>query len=247
MSTASAPQLKIAQDAAASASQCAGYLHDILQCALASTGRATIAISGGNTPAPMFRKLAGSNIDWSKIHVFWVDERCVPPTDDRSNFKSANENLLKPARVPQSNVHRILGEIDPGEAAAKYTAEIRDCFELKEGELPAFDVLHRGMGPDAHTASLFPGEPLIGDETGIAAHVWVEKMKMDRITLLPGVLRKAKQTVLQAVGSDKAEPLFNVLYGPENIHEFPCQIATRDSENAIWFIDEQAAAKLPPR
>lgn len=237
-------QLRIAEDAAACAVQCAGYLHDVLQKAIAARGTATFAISGGNTPAPMFRKLAASGLDWSKIHVFWVDERCVPPTHDQSNFKSAEENLLKPAQIRESNVHRIFGELDPGEAARKYVNEIKSFFGLQDGELPDFDIVHRGMGSDAHTASLFPGEPLISDDIHIAAHVWVEKMKMDRVTLLPGVLRRAKQTVLQAVGPDKAEPLQEVLYGPQDIHRFPCQIATRDSDTAVWFVDRAAAAKV---
>jgi 6-phosphogluconolactonase len=247
VSTGKESQLRIAEDAATCAVQCAGYLHDVLQKSIASRGKATFAISGGNTPAPMFRKLAESGLDWSKIHIFWVDERCVPPSDDRSNFKSAEENLLKPAQVREANIHRIIGELKPDDAAAKYVEDIRNSFDLKEGELPVFDVVHRGMGPDAHTASLFPGEPLISDDTHIAAHVWVEKMKMDRITLLPGVLRKARQTVLQAVGADKAEPLYEVLYGPEDIHRFPCQIATRDSDTAVWFVDRAAAARIPAR
>lgn len=247
MSTGRESQLRIAEDAATCAAQCAGYLHDVLQKAIAASGKAAFAISGGNTPAAMFRKLAASGLDWSKIHIFWVDERCVPPTDDRSNFKSAEENLLKPAQVRESNVHRILGELSPEEAASKYVADIANWFDLKAGELPAFDVVHRGMGPDAHTASLFPGEPLISDDTHVAAHVWVEKMKMDRVTLLPGVLRKARQTVLQAVGADKADALSEVLYGPDDIHRFPCQIATRDSDTAVWFIDRAAAAKIASR
>ena len=101
-----------------------------------------------------------------------------------------------------------------------------------------------GMGPDAHTASLFPGEPLIGDRTGTAAAVYVSKLKMHRVTLLPGVLLAAKKTVLLAAGDDKAEPLFQVLRGPEDPFRFPCQVATRGALNALWFIDRAAAAKL---
>lgn len=243
MSTVSIPHLRIAPDPAACAEQCAEHIEELLRQAV-SSGQATFAISGGNTPAPMFRKLAAAGLDWSKIHVFWVDERCVPPSDDRSNFKSADENLLKPAQVPPSNIHRVFGELPPGEAADKYVQEIRASFGLEDGELPVFDVLHRGMGPDAHTASLFPGEPLIADSTHVAAHVWVEKMKMDRVTLLPGVLRKAKHTVLQAVGKDKVEPLYEVLYGPEDPMRFPCQIAARNSDSAVWFVDREAGAKV---
>jgi 6-phosphogluconolactonase len=247
LSTVDSPQISIAADPTGSAEQCADYIENLLREAIASTGRATFAISGGNTPAPMFRKLAASGLDWSKIQVFWVDERCVPPTDKQSNFKSANESLLQPAQVPQTNIHRVLGELPPDEAAAKYIDDIRSSFSLKGDELPVFDVLHRGMGSDAHTASLFPGEPLISDTTHIAAHVWVEKMKMDRVTLLPGVLSRAKHTVLQAVGPDKAEPLYEVLYGPEDTHRFPCQIAARHSGTAVWFIDREAASKIQSR
>jgi 6-phosphogluconolactonase len=247
VSTVKTSRLRIAADPAECANQCAGYIEEVLRGVIASTGKAMFAISGGNTPLPMFSKLAASGVDWSKIHVFWVDERCVPPTDKQSNFKSANETLLQPAKVPETNVHRIAGELPPDEAAAKYIDDIKRAFGLKQNELPAFDLLHRGMGADAHTASLFPGELLISDNTHIAAHVWVEKMQMHRVTLLPGVLTKAKRTVLQVVGADKAEPLYQVLYGPEDIHRFPSQIATRHSDTAVWFIDREAAAKVEGR
>ncbi len=128
----------------------------------------------------------------------------MPPTDQQSNFKLANEHLLVPAGVPHVNIHRVLGELTPDEAAIWYIEEIERFFELKTGEFPSFDLLHRGIGPDAHTASLFPGEPLIHNRTGIAAAVWVEKMKSHRVTLLPGVLLKAARTVIQAAGEDKA-------------------------------------------
>ena len=129
------------------------------------------------------QKWPRQSFDWSRNHIFWVDERCVPPTDSQSNFKLADDTLFQAAKIPLLNVHRVYGELPPEEGAARYIAEIKSFFMLGEGQLPAFDVLHRGMGPDAHTASLFPGEPLIADRTGIAAHVWVEKMKMDRVTL----------------------------------------------------------------
>ncbi len=148
----------------------------------------------------MFGILAKSGLDWSRVHVFFVDERCVPPDNEASNYRMAKAALFDPSGIPASNVHRIKGELDPAEAARQYVDEIRRLFELKADELPVFDVLHRGMGPDAHTASLFPGEPLFRDRTGIAANVWVEKLHMARVTLLPGVLLAAKNTVLQVAG-----------------------------------------------
>jgi 6-phosphogluconolactonase len=190
----------------------------------------------------LFRRLAASGFDWSKVHVFWVDERCVPPDDDQSNYKLANETLLSPAKINGSNVHRIQGELDPQVAARRYVEEITGFFGASD--LPEFDLIHRGMGPDAHTASLFPGDPLIDDRAGIAAAVWVEKMKSHRVTLLPGVLLKARQTVLQVAGADKAEALFDVLRGPDDAKRYPCQLGTRGSDRALWFVDKAAAAKL---
>ena len=153
------------------ADACAAYVLEALRDALRSQPRATIAISGGTTPRLLFSALAKAEFDWRNVHFFWVDERCVPPADDQSNFKLANETLLIPARIPQPNVHRIHGEIVPEEAALRYIERIQKIFRLETGGLPVFDVVHRGIGPDAHTASLFPGEPLIANRTGIAAHV----------------------------------------------------------------------------
>jgi 6-phosphogluconolactonase len=225
------------------ASECAVYILDQLRDALKREKLATIALSGGNTPKLLFAKLAASGFDWSKIHFFWVDERCVPPTSDQSNFKLAQQALLGPAGVPEENIHRVKGELPPEEGAAAYIAEIREFFKLN-GKLPVFDVIHRGIGTDAHTASLFPGEPLIRDAAGVAAAVWVEKLKSHRVTLLPGVLRAGQSTIIQAEGEDKAEAIYNVLFGPEDPMKYPCQIGARGSEKAVWFLDRAAALKL---
>ncbi len=237
------PKLRIHKTAREAADACAAYVLDALKDTLESQPLAAIAISGGSTPRLLFECMAKADMNWSKVHFFWVDERCVPPTDDRSNFKLANDALLAPARVPKANVHRIQGELTPDRQAMPYIEEITRFFALKPGELPVFDVLHRGLGQDAHTASLFPGEPLIANRTDIAAHVWVEKLKMHRVTLLPGVLDAAKQTVLQVSGEEKKEAVRNVLTGAEDLMKYPCQIASRNSK-AIWFLDEAASSRL---
>jgi 6-phosphogluconolactonase len=236
--------LRIAAGAEESAEACARYVLESLEETLKTKPLATFAISGGSTPKLLFSRLAKADFDWSRVHFFWVDERCVPPTDDQSNFKLANETLFIPAEVKYANIHRIHGELTPDEAAVAYIEEISRFFGLEEGQLPEFDLIHRGMGPDGHTASLFPGEPLIQNRTGIAAAVWVEKMRSHRVTLLPGVLLKTQQTILQVVGADKAEVLQQVLNGPEDPMRYPCQIATRNSDNAVWFLDKAAASKL---
>jgi 6-phosphogluconolactonase len=231
---------KTAED---SAEACAKFLVQCFEDYLCDQPQVTFAISGGSTPKLLFNQLAKLDVDWGRVHFFWVDERCVPPTDERSNFKLANDHLFAPAHVPEANLHRIHGESEPDAAAQKYVEEIQKFFSLPPGQLPEFDILHRGMGPDAHTASLFPGEPLIRDRTRIAAHVWVEKMHMDRVTLLPGVLLAAKQTILQVTGADKADAVRSVITGPEDLMLFPCQIASRDAK-ATWFLDESGAANL---
>ncbi len=239
MSSGEQPALHILETPDDAARECSKYILSLLT----GQARVSIAISGGSTPKLLFADMARAQFDWSIVHFFWVDERCVPPDDKQSNFKLANDTLLSPAHVPAANVHRIYGELPPAEAAQRYVNDIQQFFDLKDGELPVFDVLHRGMGPDAHTASLFPGTSLVDDRTGIATNVWVEKMKMDRVTLLPGVLLAAKHTVLQVSGQDKAAPLHDVLKAPEDFSKYPCQIASRD-RRASWFIDRAAASKL---
>jgi 6-phosphogluconolactonase len=236
--------LRVDTTAEESADACSAFVLEHLGRALQSKPFVTFAISGGSTPKLLFRRLASSGFDWTTVHVFWVDERCVPPDSDQSNFKLANDNWLAPAKVPEPNLHRVHGELDPEEAAGTYRKDIENFFQLPSGKLPEFDLLHRGIGPDAHTASLFPGEPLINDRTGIAAAVWVEKLKSHRVTLLPGVLLSARQTILQIAGQDKAEPVWNVLNGPDDPMQYPCQLATRGSDRALWFLDQAAAAKL---
>ncbi len=237
------PNLRILDSAQEAADACAAYILSLLPDAVAEGQGATIAFSGGSTPKLLFAALAKADLDWKRVHFFWVDERCVPPTDSQSNFKLANDAFLAAAGIPESNIHRVYGELSPEAAAARYNSDIQTFFSLSSGELPAFDVLHRGMGPDAHTASLFPGELLINDRTGIAASVWVEKMQMHRVTLLPGVLLAAKNTILQVSGEEKADALEHVLRGPEDWLHYPCQIASRDKK-ATWFLDRAAAKKL---
>jgi 6-phosphogluconolactonase len=243
ISVAQQPQLCIADTPEEGARDCSQFILEELAGALSNAPRATLAISGGSSPKLLFAEMARTAFDWAKVHIFWVDERCVPPADSQSNFKLANDSLLQAAKIPLANIHRVYGELPPDEGAARYNTEIKTFFALSDGQLPVFDVLHRGMGPDAHTASLFPGEPLIANRTGIAAHVWVEKMKMDRVTLLPGALLAAKSTVLQVSGGEKAEAVRHVLKEPEDYFRYPCQIAGRD-ERAVWFLDSAAAAML---
>jgi 6-phosphogluconolactonase len=229
--------LRVFADARGAAEHCAAQILQYLD----ESPRSTLAISGGSSPRMMFELFATTQFDWNRVQLFWVDERCVPIDDAQSNYKLANDSWLMPAKFPAANIHRVQTERDPEDAAEIYADELRLVFG--EG-IPAFDVIHRGMGPDAHTASLFPGEPLIDDRTGLAAAVYVEKLNSRRVTLLPAVLLAAKHTVMLVAGADKAQPLSDVLYGPHDPKKFPCQLTERDGGQVAWFLDPAAAAKI---
>lgn len=223
---------------AEAAAACATEIVARLLEAVARDGRATLAISGGNSPKSMFQRIAVLEMPWDKIHIFWVDERAVPKEDPQSNYRMARESLIRPAGIPDENVHRIHGELEPAEAARKYAEDLRAFFG--DG-IPKFDIVHRGMGADAHTASLFPGEPLIADRSGIAAPVYVQKLKQWRITLLPAPLLAAKHAVVLAAGADKAEALRAVFSETFDPLRWPAQLGAKE---ALWYVDSGAAALI---
>ena len=223
------------------AEACGARTFELLEAARRERGIATLAVSGGSTPRIMFEWMAKHLFDWSNVHIFQVDERCFPPDHPQSNFRMLREALLDWISISNAQIHRVFGERNPADAARTYVETIRRILQPGDGELPVFDVVQRGMGPDAHTASLFPGEPAIGDHTGIAAALWVEKMQQHRVTLLPGVLEKARTTLLLVTGPDKTEAIRDVLKEPFDPMRFPCQIASAEMD---WYVDEAAAAQL---
>ncbi|HXB67867.1 MAG TPA: 6-phosphogluconolactonase [Candidatus Acidoferrales bacterium] len=231
-------------DAASAAEACAHHVIGLLEEVLAGQEFASLAISGGSTPKLLFQKLAVAKFPWDHVHLFWVDERCVPPADEASNYKLAEDYLIQPAHIPHRLVHRVFGELAPQTAAQRYVDDIREFFGLSGGEMPRFDVVHRGMGPDAHTASLFPGDPLINNRDDIAAAVFSQSQQQWRVTLLPGALLAARHTVFVVAGADKAEMVRAVLQGEYDPMKYPAQIASHHGRGVTWFLDEAAAALL---
>jgi len=223
------------------AEHCGNHILKLLEERLSGESIATLAISGGSTPRPMFEHMAKAPFEWSRVHIFWVDERAVPPNDAQSNHRLAEETLLRPAHIPSRNVHRIDAERQPDEAARRYQEELRAFFGLANGEMPHFDVIHRGIGPDAHTASLFPGEPLIDDRENLVAAAWVEKFRQWRITMLPGVLLAARHTKMLVCGADKAEAVKVIFEGPFDSKKYPAQSLAHQGRGSIWFFDADAA------
>lgn len=217
------------------AEACGEHLLMILDAAVHRGGTAHLAISGGSSPQPMFALWAQSHFDWSRVHIYWVDERCVPPDHEQSNYGTARRHFLDPAGVPESNIHRIVAELPPQDAAERYLAELPE----------AFDAIHLGVGPDAHTASLFPGAPEILDVEQRAAAVYVEKFSQWRITLLPRMLRACPEIAVLASGADKAEAISRILgEQPADVLQYPAAILRDIPGRVAWFLDHAASARL---
>jgi 6-phosphogluconolactonase len=240
-------------DPVAAAEACGAHILSLLESAIAAAP-ATLAISGGSSPLPMFQFFAQTPFPWDRVHVFWVDERYVPPDHAQSNFKMANDAWLAPAKFPLPNIHRVRTELPAREAAHAYADEIYNWFgrpnrqqdRQMDNEMPRFDVIHLGMGPDGHTASLFPGEPLIEDRRSLTATVNMPQTRQARITLLPGVIEAARNIAMLVTGADKATVLDAVLRGPGDPMKYPAQIVLgNDKPKATWFVDKAAAGLLP--
>lgn len=214
---------------------CALEIAGRLKEAVRERGRASLAVSGGSTPAMMFAELAGMGVDWSVVDLFWVDERAVGPEDQESNYGMTRRCLIDPAGIPSENVHRMMGEWDAVEAASAYSEELRAYFG---GGMPRFDVVACGMGDDGHTASLFPGDGLVEDRRGLCAGLWVEAKKQWRITLLPAVLVNAGWLCVLACGAGKAAAMRRVWREEGPAVDVPARLL-RGGE---WFVDEAAAA-----
>ncbi len=210
--------------------------------AIKDKGKFTVALSGGETPKTLYASLAQRvGFRWDKTHFFWTDERCVPPTSPQSNYRMAHEAMLSQVPMPVGNIHRMKAENpNPQEAADAYADELRDFFG---GQLPRFDLMLLGMGPDGHTASLFPGTDAVNERDRWVAAPWVEKFNSFRVTLTVPVINNSACIVFLARGEEKAETLRAVLEddGPPR---FPSQLIRPTSGRLLWLVDQGAAKVL---
>lgn len=217
---------------------------DAAESSTASAGRFVVAISGGSTPIKFFALLGSgsyaSKICWPCIHFFWVDERCVPEEDKDSNFGAAWGSLLSHVSIPETNIHRIKGDIPPEEAALEYENELKRFFG-SEG-VPAFDLVFLGMGEDGHTASIFPASDSLNESQRLAVPVYVEKLKSWRITLTLPVLNNASSVVFLVAGKNKADVLKEILENKS--HKYPAGLIKPDHGDLIWLVDEDAAGEI---
>lgn len=218
--------------------------------AVAARGKFTVALSGGSTPRRLYQILADAPyrdaIDWSKVEIFWGDERSVAPDHADSNYRMAYEAMLARLAIPGDRVHRIVAERPDREAAAfDYQKEIAKVFNVDSaGEPPAFDLVLLGMGPDAHTASLFPGSTALREAKKWIVPNWVEKFHTWRLTMTRPLINKARQVLFLVAGKDKAEPLLRVFTGPADPDKYPSQLICPTSGQLCWYLDVAAGAEL---
>ena len=220
--------------------------------AVKSRGIARVALSGGTTPKAMFTLLADrsapyfARVPWDRLQLFWVDERCVAPTDADSNYRMTYEAMLSHLPLPAAQIHRMEGELDPEVAAARYEATIRNVFRLEGAEMPTFDLVLLGMGEDGHTASLFPHTAAIYELAHIVIANPVPQKETWRITLSWPVIDQAREVAFLIEGAAKALPLHDALLGPHDPEAKPVQLIRPTNGRLTLLLDGNAAAKLPP-
>jgi 6-phosphogluconolactonase len=226
-------------DPAGVAREAAARMAGVLRAALEARGKASIALSGGNTPRDAYATLAGEpGLDWTKVDIFWVDERAVGPTDDRSNYRWAKVTLLDAAGVPPERVHRMPSDAPDLDLAAKaYDSAIAS---LTTDHTPAFDLVVLGVGDDGHTASLFPGDPTVDVTDRLVAAVPARPGREARLTLTRTVIQQARQVLVLVVGAGKQRALSLAWAREGDVHQTPSRII-RDCKGVVtWIVDEAA-------
>ena len=227
--------------------QAAAYVARIAREAIVTRGRFTIALSGGGTPRKLYSLLAtgsySSQIDWKLVDIFWSDERCVPPDDPESNYYMAQEAMLQHLSIPVAQVHRMPADRPDRDAASlAYTRDMQQVFGTNH--VPDFDLIQLGMGPEGHTASLFPHQPSLHETQRLVMPVSVPKPPPDRLTFTPPILNAAHHILFLVTGADKADALHAVIEGPANPEEYPAQIVQPPNGEVTWMVDSAIAQKL---
>ncbi len=243
------PELIICRNAEELHCKAAERFVSLAQPAARDRDRFTVALSGGSTPKGLYSLLATADyrgqVQWSHVHLFWGDERCVPPDHPESNYRMAQESLLSKINIPESNVHRMAGEKEPATAAMEYEAELKKFFRLSGGALPRFDLILLGLGEDGHTASLFPGSDALADTEHLVVAVHIEKLKSHRLTLTLPVLNNAAQILFLVAGESKSAILKDVLRANPLSSNLPAAKVQPVNGQLAWIVTQDAAAGLP--
>ena len=240
----------VAPDGAALAARAAELFVTLAQRAADEEGaRFTVALSGGGTPKALYGLLAAppyvGQVPWERVHLFWGDERHVPPDDAESNYRMVREALLSKITIPAENVHRVRAELpDAADVARDYAATMRGFFQLQPTQWPRFDLVLLGLGPDGHTASLFPGTDALHDTTGLVAAPFVQKVNAHRITMTAPVINNAATVAFLVAGADKSGVLSEVIEGPRDPDRLPAQLIAPTDGTLLWLLDEAAVRSL---
>jgi 6-phosphogluconolactonase len=224
----------------------AHFIVDVAASAIAERDRFIIALSGGGTPKPIYARLATADyrdrVAWEKVHIFFGDERCVPPDDARSNYRMVRQAWFDHSPIPAENIHRIRGEDDPALEALRYEQDIVGLY--RPARFPAFDLILLGMGDNGHTASLFPGSAALRETARWVVAQYVEVMTTWRVTFTALLINAARQVAFLAEGAGKAQMLWNVLEGPYQPDVWPSQLIQPVSGELHWLVDAAAATKV---
>jgi 6-phosphogluconolactonase len=246
----SPPTIQVFADAEAVSRAAADEFVKTAREAVAARGRFTVALSGGSTPKRLYQLLAEApyrdQVEWGKIEFFWGDERSVPPDHNDSNYHTAREAMLRKLPVPAGQVHRMEAERTDRDAAARdYEATLARVFGATPGgEPPALDLVLLGMGPDGHTASLFPHTTALKEVARWVVVNYVPKFATDRVTFTVPALNRAREVLFLIAGTDKAEPLHEVLEGAPNSDLYPSQLVKPAGGKLVFYVDRAASAKL---
>lgn len=209
--------------------------------ALAEHGHFLVSLSGGGTPMKLYEQLAHEQLDWSRVHFFWGDERCVPVDDPGNTYGQTKKILFD--KIGTTNIHRIESDLTPDSAAKAY-AQTLSGFADAPFDFPRFDLVLLGMGDDGHTASLFPGSPVEMDSAAVAVTAHYQDRPANRVTLTPKVFNQARAIWFLVTGAGKAEALRRVLKGEQNLELLPAQRIQPVDANPVWMIDEAAGKFL---
>ena len=223
----------------------ASWMCDLINSTLQEQEFFTLALSGGETPQMLYKKLASEEykekINWKRVHIFWGDERVIPFEDDRNNAKMAFKNLINQITIPPAQVHKMRVDIEPLFAAKDYENVLQTYFRNTE---KSFDLILLGVGDDGHTLSLFPGSLVVDEKQHWVNAVYNEKQKMYRITLMPSIVNKASHIAFMVTGENKSEILYRVIEGQYEPNVLPAQLIKPENGELHWFLDKVAAEKL---
>jgi len=239
------PTVRIFKDAVELSRAAADLFVTLAVQSIRERGRFLVALSGGSTPMALYRLLAREPIDWTRIHVFWGDERLVPPEDPENSYGQAWEALLKHIPIPTENIHRVASELDPVAAARDYASILRE-FAAPPLDWPRFDLVLLGLGEDGHTASLFPGSPVDATEPVIAVTAQYQGRPARRVTLTPLVFNAARQVIFLVTGANKAVTLKGVFSDYNSSEQVPAKRIQPADGQVTWLVDKAAGKEIKP-